>query len=376
MTTSDDASAPGARPVDGISRLRRIPSPYRQPAAWALAAAAVAGVAGTGCARYVPVDRGPQAYYQTAFPAYDVSRQLDQAFRAVKRIRVTGVYDHYRFAPETGLREGDFLGADVLARAVDTFTNSTSREASAVQVARANRRITLLTNQHAIHFPDTVVEYAGVAGRGRPVPPGPRRIESVSVKRDQYNLVMDRTGIQPFEVLARDVAADLALIGASYPADAEAEVLSILQVQVGDADRLSWGSFVYVLGHPGGYPIVTRGIVSDPRREATGSFLIDGLWNEGISGGPILAVRGQEGRLEWVGVARAAAGRIEHRLAPDPEAIQDLDQRLLYEGRIYLEEVRRILYGISLSVPMTTIREFINRNRADLRRRGWETPRL
>ena len=33
---------------------------------------------------------------------------------------------------------------------------------------------------------------------------------------------------------------------------------------MGDASRLTWGSFVYVLGYPQGYPMVTRGIVSLP----------------------------------------------------------------------------------------------------------------
>jgi hypothetical protein len=345
-------------------------------ATWVLGAFLLAAAASAGCVRYVPVDRGPQAYYQTAFPGSDVSGQLEEAFRAVKRIRVTGVYDHYRFAPETGPLEGDPLGPRVLAMAVDTFTNSTSREASAVQIARTNRRITLLTNHHATFFPDTLVEYAETPRGARPAPPGRRRIERVSVKRDQYNLVMDRAGIQPFDVLARDVQVDLALIGAAYPLGTEGRVLSVLQVPVGDADRLSWGSFVYVLGHPGGYPMVTRGIVSDPRREATASFLIDGLWNEGISGGPILGVRGEDGTLEWVGIARAAAGRVEQRLTPDPAALPILDQRTVYEGRIYLEEVQRILYGISLSVPMTTIRVFLNQNRTSLRNRGWEVPRF
>ena len=345
-------------------------------AARVLCASLLAATASAGCVRYVTVDRGPQAYYQTAFPGHDVSEQLEEAFRAVKRIRVTGVYDHYRFSPDAAPLEGDPLGPGVLALAVDTFTNSTSREASAVQIARMNRRVTLLTNHHATHFPDTLVEYAETPRGARPPPPGRRRIERVSVKRDQYNLVMDRAGIQPFDVLARDVQLDLALIGAAYPLGTEGRVLSILQMPVGDADRLSWGSFVYVLGHPGGYPMVTRGIVSDPRREATASFLIDGLWNEGISGGPILGVRGEDGSLEWVGIARAAAGRIEQRLTPDPATAPVLDQRTLYEGRIYLEEVQRILYGISLSVPMTTIRGFLNQNRTNLRNRGWEVPRF
>ena len=346
----------------------------RERPARLVAALVLLGLPVTGCVRYAVVDQRPQAHYQTAFPGHDVSGQIGEAFWAVKRVQVTGSYDHYRFSPETAPLEGDPLGEEVLARAVDTFSRSTSRGASAVQIARAARGVTLLMNEHPIHFPDTVVEYAGVAGRGGSKPAGRRRIERVSVKRTQYNLVLDRVGVQPFEILARDASSDLALIGAPYPADTESRVLSVLPVRVGDSDRLSWGSFVYVLGYPGGYPIVTRGIVSDPRREATASFLIDGLWNEGISGGPILAVRGEDGSLEWVGIARAAAGKIEHRLAPDPESIQDQDQRLLYEGRIYLEEVQQILYGISLSIPMTTIREFIDRNRAGLRRRGWALP--
>jgi hypothetical protein len=203
----------------------------------------------------------------------------------------------------------------------------------------------------------------------------PRPIERISIKREQANLVADVASIQPFVVLARSVPADLALLGAAYPFGTDAGLLDVLEVRTGNPERLSWGSFVYVMGHPGGYPLVTRGIVSDPGRTATGSFLIDGLWNEGVSGGPILAVRSEDGSLEWVGIARAAAGRIEHRLAPDPETVEEMvDERMLYDGRIYLEEVQRILYGISLSVSMTAIRNFLARHREELRMRGWELP--
>lgn len=337
------------------------------------AAILLGGLATTGCTRYVTVDRLPQAYYQTAYPTQDVSGALEEAFQAVRRIRVTGFYANYRFSPGSAPLEGDPLGPEVMARAVDTSSSSTTREASAVQVAQANLRVTLLTNQHAIRFPDTIVEYAEAALEGRPTK-GRRTIHRISVKQDQINLVWGRSPLQAFEVLAEDAPADLALIGAVYPTDADSRSLSILRVRVGDSERLSWGSFVYVLGHPGGYPMVTRGLVSDPAGEATSSFLIDGLWNEGTSGGPILAVRGDGGGLEWVGIARAAAGRRELRLGPDPELAQSRDERVLYEGSVYLEEVQRILYGISLSVPMTSIREFMDRNRAELGSRGWVLP--
>jgi hypothetical protein len=344
-----------------------------------LAAVSLAGGGASGCTRQVFVDGtgapGIQGYYLTAFPEHDIPGQLEEAFRAVKRIQVEGVYEHFRFSTEAPPREGDHLGPEVLARAVDTFSSSITRQASAVQVARSNRRITLLTNHHVLDLPDTLVKYAQVAGRTPSRPSVPRPIEQISVKRRQANLVADVAGIQPFEILAQSGQSDLALLGASYPGGTGAEVLSVLQTRIGDAARLSWGSVVYVLGHPGGYPIITRGIVSDPAQRATGSFLIDGLWNEGISGAPILAVRGEDGSMEWVGLARAAVGRAEHRLVPDPEAIKDMvDDRLPYEGRIYIEETQRILYGISLSVSMTTIREFVDRNRDELERLGWRVP--
>jgi hypothetical protein len=353
--------------------------PCRRSAFLVLAAVFLTGGGPSGCTRHVFVNRtgspGPQSYYLTAFPDRDIPGQIEEAFRAVKRIEVTGVYEHFRFSPEAAPQEGDRLGPDVLARAVETFSSSVTRQASAVQVARSNQRITLLTNQHVLDLPDTLVEYVQVAGRTASTPSVPRPIEQISVKRRQANLVADVAGIHPFEILAQNGESDLALLGASYPAGTGAELLSVLQTRIGDAERLSWGSVVYVLGHPGGYPIVTRGIVSDPGQRVTGSFLIDGLWNEGISGAPILAVRGEDGSLEWVGVARAAAGRVEHRLVPDPEAIEDMvDDRLLYEGRIYIEETQRILYGISLSVSMTTIREFVDRNRDELERLGWRVP--
>ncbi len=330
------------------------------------------GLALAGCTHFVPIDRLPQAYYQTATPAQDMSGALEAAMRAVKRIRVTGTYENYRFSPGDQPGEGDPLTPEVLARATDTFQSSTSREASAVQIARAGLKVTLLTNQHPIQFQDTIVEYQETPEGGSTT--GPRRIESVSVLRSRYNMVADSLAVLHFEVLVEDPQADLALLGIVYPVDTPPGALATLRAPLGVSERLSWGSFVYVLGHPGGYDMVTRGIVSDPGRGPSSAFLIDGLWNEGISGGPILAVRGQDGTLEWVGIARAAAGRAEQQLVPDPELIPEGKERALYRGRIYIEEVQRILYGISFSIPTAAIRSLTNRSRPRLRARGWALP--
>jgi hypothetical protein len=333
---------------------------------------------GTGRHRLRPLrdrGRGPQAYYQTAFPGHDVSGHLEEAFRAVKRIRVTGstttIGSPRRRHPWKGIpwdrRPGPGRGHLHQLHLPGGFrcTDRQSRPEGHPpdeppchplprhrgRVCRDGRSDTSRTAGAPAHRPNLGQEGPVQPGHGpgrNPTlrHPGPGRPERPGPHR---GLLPDgNRGPGPLRPPGAGGRCGPALLG-------------ILRLRSGASRRVSHGD----PGHR-----------ERSRREATASFLIDGLWNEGISGGPILAVRGQDGSLEWVGIARAAAGRLEHRLTPDPESIQALDQRQLYEGRIYLEEIQRILYGISLSVPMTTIREFINRNRADLRRRGWEVPRF
>lgn len=327
-----------------------------------------------GCTRYVEYDPD-RAYYHTAFPATDVSGSLEEILDSVKRIRVTTDYDVYFFADDDAPSADVALDESVLARAVDTTRVSEDRAASAVVLSRTDQNIALLTADHAVHRADTLVEHftpevevAGLASE---------RIRSVAIKQRQTNWILNLPDMDPFEILARDELADLALIGVEFPEGHEAlEEVVPLAAAPGDPDRLSWGSFVYVLGFPSGYPMVTRGIVSDPERSVTASFLIDGLWNQGMSGGPILAIRGDGEALEWVGMARAAAARTERRLVPDEDLVAEHELRAPYEGPLYVEEVRRIEYGITLSVTLFAIRDFIDRHRSELAGRGYELPEL
>jgi hypothetical protein len=86
---------------------------------------------------------------------------------------------------------------------------------------------------------------------------------------------------------------------------------------------------------------------------------VDGLFNRGISGGLILAVRGDTGRLEWVGMASGASAQAEHMLMPEQREIEEAGMLLPYEGRLYIERASRIDYGITFSVPMTAIQRFL-----------------
>lgn len=330
----------------------------------------------TGCVREIHIEGGPQAYYQTAFPRSDAARQLEEILESVARITVSSVYRTYVFAEESAPLASDPLDDSLLARAVDTVTVDRSRAATAVLLSESDGNLLLLTASHAVHSPDTVLQHYGPARPPSPEAAALQRVRSISILVQRTNWLVGQPDLTTFEVLARDELNDLAFLGARIPAHADWSEIHPLPVSMGQSERLSWGSFVYVLGFPAGYPMVTRGIVSDPLGEASRSFVVDGLWNEGMSGGLILALRGEGEELEWVGMARAAAAQTEHRLAPAEGIEAELQPWMPYEGPLFLEEVRRIQYGITLSVPTSVIRSFSSQHRPVLEAQEYRVPRF
>jgi hypothetical protein len=314
----------------------------------------------TGCGtRYVMTERGPQAYYQTGYPVHDTSREIERIFRSVKRIQVTGFYTTHRFALEDRITEGDIRQRATYRQATESFFFTHSKSGTAVIISGHPRGLRLLTSEHATRLPDTIVVYYEQPREGRAERRAPRFVESVSIKTVQTNIVLDLPEIAQFRVTARDVASDVALIAVELTGTESVHTAQVLRVRTGDPSRLVWGSFVYVIGYPRGHRMVTRGIVSDPNRRPDNSFLVDGLFNPGISGGLILAVRGDTGELEWVGMARATSSQTESLLLPERRDVEEDGILLPYEGRLYMEQVSRIDYGITFSVPMTAIQRFL-----------------
>jgi S1-C subfamily serine protease len=312
-----------------------------------------------GCStRYIITDRGPQAYYQTGFPIHDTSAELARIFRSVKRLQVTGYYTTYRFTQADSITDADLRLRATYRRAAEQFSFDHTKTGTATIIARVGNSFTLITNDHVTRFPDTLVAYFAedpAPGTRR----RPRFVETVSIRVNQRNFVLGLPEVAPFRVLARDSAADLATLTVDQPDAATAGQVAVLRVPTGDPSRLSWGSFVYVLGYPRGFSMVTRGIVSDPNRSRDNAFLVDGLFNRGISGGIILAVRGDTGRLEWVGMASAASAQVEYMLMPERRELDDYGMLMPYDGRLYIERATRIDYGITFSVPMTSIQRFL-----------------
>jgi S1-C subfamily serine protease len=320
--------------------------------------------------RPILLERGPQAYYQTARPLHDTSRALERAFRSLRLLAYTGVYETYEFPADVVVTERDLADPAVLARASERYISQQSKSGSAVIIARSPTHVALLTNDHVVSYPARKVHFVEEEGRGRRRED--RRVASVAILRNEWGTLARDPAVGRITVLARDSDADLAVVEVRIPDMAIPASYPPIPIRPGNPRRLGWGSFIYVMGFPGGYPMVTTGIVSDPNRDRNAGFLTDGLWNEGISGGAIFAIRGDDGSLEWVGMPRASAGRREISLQPATPDLLEADLPIRYDGPIYAETALRIQYGITLSVSMTAIQEFLDRNRSTLLRRGYE----
>lgn len=337
----------------------------------ALVASGACAARGTGG----PV-RSTSTGYPASFPAADMSGPLSAAFESVKQLQVSVTYQVHSFAEDDAPTGADLEGEDVRARAASTMPVSETRRATAVLISRSARSVLFLTAAHAVFRPDTIVEYFGAG----PSPPSPavsreRRIRSISIKSGQVNWVLGLPGPRAFDVLAWDAEQDVALIGFPIRETDGLERARAMRVPAGDPADLVLGSFVYVLGYPGGYRMVSRGVAT-PADDGTDGFVIDGNWNQGVSGGAILAVRGDGAGLEWVGMARAAAAVREERLVAADSAVDAHDPAMPYEGPVFLQETLRIQYGVTLSVPMTDVRRFMEDHRESLGRRGYQVPRI
>lgn len=312
-----------------------------------------------GCAgRYVHTERGPQAYYQTGWPVHDTSLELERVLRSVRRIQVTGHYRTFRFARADAVVPADLRTPSTYARAAERFTFDHTRAGTATIVQRTRTGLTLVTAEHITRLPDTLIVFHPSTEEDA----GGRYVESVSILMSSRSIVAGLPDAHPFTVMARDSAADIAAIRvALHGADQRAD-LPALRARAGDPARLVWGSFVYVVGFPRGHRMVTRAIVSEPGPPPDHPFLLDGLFNPGISGGLILAVRGDTGALEWVGLAVASSATSEFLLVPSQAGVEEYGMLVPYDGRVHLERVPRIDYGITFSVPVTAVRRFLSRS--------------
>ena len=303
--------------------------------------------------------------YDSEFPYRNCSEQLGEISESLMKLDVLVFYRTYVFSEESkttlAMIRQESRDLKNVASASDVFSESVG--GTAITIYYSIDHIAFLTCAHIIDYPDTVITYYPY--------PDDNYVQLIGIKARQQNNI---SGIPPggdLKVLALDKKNDIALLGRACEGEKQND-LKVFSYPVGDSKELEWGSFVYIMGFPLGHEMITRGIVSDPERIKKGSFLIDAVFNQGFSGGPVIAVRDGVPNFEMVGMVKSAAASNRYILEPDTRDFQnELNFSEPYTGDIRVRSEKDIKYGITFSVATETLRTFYRKHRHQLEERGY-----
>lgn len=306
--------------------------------------------------------------YDSEFPYRGCSEQLEQIGETVKMMSCIAYYRVYPFAESDRVRTTD-VTATLLEENRDAYYINSSTSGTATVVLAQGRNVALLTCAHTVAFPETVFSFHPGADRK----PGPF-LKSVSVKEKQTNFVAVLPERGDLEILAIDKSADIALMGKTFATE-PVPPIQVFRYPFGAARELEWGSFVYLFGYPSGYKMVTKGIVSSPRKDRFGTFLIDAVFNRGFSGGIALAIRDGVPNFELVGMVKLVTAHTSYVLVPEKDdGVLDYDPTLAYSGKVFVERKTEIEYGVTQAISVESIREFLVTFRGALEARGYFFP--
>jgi S1-C subfamily serine protease len=304
-------------------------------------------------------------YYTSAFPQRDISSELKNAQQSVVRTVSTGFYNNFNFSGKA------ITLADIKTnQPKDISTSKTSTEEStsgtAIILDQGNNNSLLITCQHTVFFPDTVITYYE-----GPDIPDETYIKSISIKKNQTNLVYTSSELQPFEILATNKRFDLALLNVEFEETGNLGLYP-LSVKAGNSDFLQLGSLLYIMGFPKSYPMVTRGLASSSESWNDRFFVTDATFNPGISGGLVLASNTNYETFEWVGMASSSTASREEILVPRPQ--DDDYSRMIrpYSDSVFVQQKTRINYGITQAIPINQIKEFLSAQQSLLERKGFK----
>ncbi len=303
--------------------------------------------------------------YDSEFPYRNSSEELDEISKSVKKIYCLVEYDRYHFNYEQNITIKNVKDIKLRKAAVNKGFFSESVHGSATIVKNENNHIVVLTCAHIVDYPDTIFSYFLDEQNNQT-----SILESVSVKRKQSNFIRELPGNGDLEIILADETLDVAFLGNTF-AENNLSKNPVFNYPVGEPQDLEWGNFVYIMGFPAGYQMVTRGIVSNPKVNNKGEFLIDALFNQGISGGIVLAVRDGVPNFELVGIAKSVSASYKNVLKPVNESHQEMyNPNIPYEDELFVKVEKQINYGITFTISIAEIRNLYYLNRGIFTARG------
>lgn len=299
--------------------------------------------------------------YDSEFPSKSVSKQLNYISSTVKKLDVLAFYSNYFFPKDSNIIINN-INDSLLASFSKTNTITHESVLGTTSIIYAdNSIIGLLTCAHVVDFSDTLYSYYD---------PENIILKSISIKIKQQNHVGSLEAGEPIEIVAINKKQDIALlIKKAIPFNQRTPVLNY---PVGSIKDLQWGSLVYIMGYPLGNLMVTRAIASITSKIKTGIFVTDALYNHGISGSPVFAIRDGIPNFELIGMASSAAAQQSNILTTDDEFKTNNELQTPYYGDIFVDKKKLISYGVTYSISIDEIITFINFNEKHILDAGFD----
>jgi S1-C subfamily serine protease len=304
--------------------------------------------------------------YDSEFPYKNCSEQLSKISNSIKKISSIVFYRTYDFKLSYKIKKTD-ITKNLLKRYFHrSEIVSESINGTGTIIYKDFNKIALLTCSHVVNSKDTLYSYIEDRGSGE------RYIKSIAIKKSHDIYIPDIAVGQKFDVLASESTDDIAIIGLKT----KEELLlrsTKFTYPLGNTKDLEWGSFVYIMGYPLGFPMITRGIVSSPQNISRGLFLIDAVFNHGFSGGLVLAVKDGVPNFEVVGIVKSASAQYENYLKPQMSSDKMIyNKNTPYKGILNVGVKESINYGITFSITIELIKKFYLKHRIKLLEKGYD----
>lgn len=303
--------------------------------------------------------------YDSEFPYRNCSSELDDIAKSVKKLYCLVEYDRFDFNESDALKSNNLSNNSFKKLAHNKGFFSESVHGTATVIYNVSGFVAVLTCAHIIDYPDTIISYFVDEFNQKT-----EIIQSVSLKKKQLNFIRDLPGDGTLNLIVADKELDVAFLGNKF--ENVSENIRTFTYTTGQADKLEWGSFVYIMGYPAGYQMVTRGIVSNPNTGKKGEFLLDALFNTGISGGIVLAVRDGVPNFELVGIAKTVSAKYKNVLKPEKDSYEEIfNPNVPYTGNLYVKLEKDINYGITFAASIEAISDIYFDNKSEFTRQGF-----
>ncbi len=307
------------------------------------------------------VTNGADGLYDSEFPQKAVSTYLKKMSSTIRLISSLTFYHEYYFPSDEKMTLTKLKRNPALLKQAASAIIEKPASGTGTIIAVKQRSILLLTCAHTIHEPDTLVHYF----LKEHSMPG-KHIRSISFKIRQSMHVVGIPGSGQLTVVATDSSLDLALVQRNIPINL-ARPLPVFTYPLGNSAELEWGSFVYLFGFPHGKKVVSNAIVSHPNRNIAYDFIVNATMYQGVSGGPIVALRDGPPHFELVGIANALPILQHLVVRPDPGTeITPATFGQPYLGSVFIERQNEIIQGMTFAISAESIRLFFEKNQSVL----------